>query len=440
MSRSPPKPVLMPLRVNTIPDPIRIDAFKALLDLDGRDHVCGKADIDDRGRYSDRACSPEETFSRVSPLLPRYGVTRLARQTGLDHVGIPVWSAIRPNSLSLAVNQGKGIGDSDAKISAVMEALERAVAGEPEIPSRIASRAEIQAEGLATDSLDGLIGRDQAELTDNEAIAWVEGYDLVGTRPVWVPREAVMLDRTMATCFWQSSDGLASGNTPLEATFHGLLERIERDADVLWSLAKSRERAERCTDPAIFRDVVIDDLASKIRKAGLQLQLFDITSNIGIPCFQALIGPGNLLERQNIGYAEAANGSGCHPDPIRAVIRAITEAAQSRLTLVSGSRDDIPDETYSRPLPKGLIEDFSFRPSPSTRKPLQADGQSLPASLQAILQVLRQQAIATAIAVPLNALDAEFSVVKVLVPGLESPPGARQKRFGSRALAKMLSR
>ena len=81
--------------------------------------------------YSDRICGPEQTWSRIEALLPRFGVTRLSRLTGLDRIGIPVWNAVSPNARSIVINQGKGIADIDAKVSAAMEALERAVAGEP---------------------------------------------------------------------------------------------------------------------------------------------------------------------------------------------------------------------------------------------------------------------------------------------------------------------
>ncbi len=72
--------------------------------------------------------SPRETLSRVEPLLAGFGITRVARHTGLDDIGIPVWCAYAPNSRSIVIAQGKGLTDIDAKVSTVMEALERAVA------------------------------------------------------------------------------------------------------------------------------------------------------------------------------------------------------------------------------------------------------------------------------------------------------------------------
>ena len=60
-----------------------------------------------------------------------FGITRLGRLTGLDRIGIPVWTATRPNATNLSVSQGKGVDDAAAAVSAVMEAAEMAAAERP---------------------------------------------------------------------------------------------------------------------------------------------------------------------------------------------------------------------------------------------------------------------------------------------------------------------
>ncbi len=62
-------------------------------------------------RYRDgthRTTSPEDTLTKVKPLLKEMGITRLANLTGLDRIGIPVISAVRPNSRSVSISPGKG--------------------------------------------------------------------------------------------------------------------------------------------------------------------------------------------------------------------------------------------------------------------------------------------------------------------------------------------
>ena len=78
-----------------------------------------------------RSCSAGETFQRVSPVLSRLGITRVAKQTSLDRIGVPVWCACTPNAKAIVIAQGKGIDDDAARTSAVMEAVERAVAASP---------------------------------------------------------------------------------------------------------------------------------------------------------------------------------------------------------------------------------------------------------------------------------------------------------------------
>ena len=43
-----------------------------------------------------RAVDPAVTLERIERLLPTIGITRVADITGLDRVGIPVFSCIRP--------------------------------------------------------------------------------------------------------------------------------------------------------------------------------------------------------------------------------------------------------------------------------------------------------------------------------------------------------
>ena len=188
--------------------------------------------IAEAATYSDRVCTPDETWGRIEALLPRFGITRLSRLTGLDCLGIPVWNAVSPNARSIVINQGKGITDIDAKVSAAMEALERAVAGDPLAPARRASRSDFAAAGETCLPLDIFIAAGKAFLAEDETLDWLAGRDVGTGERIWVPREAVILDRTpVEPRFWQSSDGLASGNDETEAILHGLLERIERDAD-----------------------------------------------------------------------------------------------------------------------------------------------------------------------------------------------------------------
>jgi YcaO-like protein with predicted kinase domain len=369
--------------------------------------------------YSDRICSPEQTW------------------TGLDRVGIPVWNAVSPNARTIVINQGKGITDIDARVSAAMEALERAIAGAPLVPARRASRREFDMAGETCLSLDIFIAAGQAFLAEDEAFDWLAGRNVVTGECVWVPREAVCLDRTdTRPRFWQSSDGLASGNSETEAILHGLLERIERDADRLWRLLPRAKRLATAIDPAAFADPVIDDLADRFHAAGLDLRLFDITSDLAVPTYAAVLGDVDILTRKQPLFHDVTIGYGTHPVAARAVIRALTEVAQSRLTYISGARDDLFAETFTRPLAPETLALFEAAPgSPKFYAEPQGDAAAL---LAYCLERLTACGIAPIVAVPLGDASLPVSVVKVIAPALENPEGARRHTLGSRALSLML--
>lgn len=387
-------------------------------------------------RYSDRICPPAETWERVEPILQRFGITRLSRLTGLDRLGIPVWNAVSPNSKSIVINQGKGVSDMDARVSAAMEALERAVACSPQTPVIEASATDLAGSGKRFANLAPLIALGQTDIEADETVAWIEGKDLVANAAVWVPFHAVTLDRTLEHCrFWQSSDGLASGNSETEAMLHGLLERIERDADVLWRVRSISWRLGTCVDPAHFNDPIVDDLVERFKKSGLELRLFDLTSDIGVPCYAAVAAEAGVLAQARPRFHDVTIGYGAHLVEERAVIRALTEVAQSRLTYISGARDDVFAETYRRSLPRETQVLFQAVPGAPKRYPGLAASGDPAALLDVLLGKLRTSGMKTVIAVPLHSPDLPVAVVKMLVPGLEHPDGARRHRLGARALS-----
>ena len=74
-----------------------------------------------------RSVSPEETLARVEGRLPAAGITRVADITNLDRIGIPVFSSIRPTAQrgAVSVYNGKGATPIEARVSAMMEGIER---------------------------------------------------------------------------------------------------------------------------------------------------------------------------------------------------------------------------------------------------------------------------------------------------------------------------
>lgn len=389
--------------------------------------------------YFDRIRAPAETVALMRPRLAEFGIARLARVTGLDHIGIPVWSAIRPNARTLAVSQGKGVDDAAAAASALMEAVEVATAERFDLPHLTASAGEMAAMGRGVALLEGLLRAGAAAPDRAEAIDWIEGYDLMNEAAVWLPLEAVTLsDGRRQSRYWQSTDGLASGNILWEAVHHGLCERVERDALALWALRDDAWVAERCRDPAIYHDAEIDKLAAKIEGAGLQLRLFDITSDVMIPVFFATISPVPSGHESKWNYFDLSSGSGCHPRRARAAIRAITEAAQTRLTTIAAVRDDFDPGKYDAKLNADLLP--YVHSAPRRQEPLvEEDAVDQDAYLDFMIARLRAAGVRSIFAAPLEAGDRGYAVAKVLVPELETISGDRRFAHGERALRVMFA-
>lgn len=300
----------------------------------------GSADTTIRYRTgTHRLISPDETWSAVRPHLQTAGITRVADVTWLDDLGIPTAQAIRPASLTLSVSQGKGTTLRAAQVSAVMESLE-AWHSEQVIPDLAATSARELAAELTYDPAD--LPRPSGSLYHDRArLDWMRATTLLSGETTWVPWSSVLVNvsvgrRWAPPLFTMDTNGLASGNTYSEAALHGLYELMERHS-VGTAVAGS----------TMF-EVADDDLAAsaaaelihRITDTGSALSVARIDTWAGYFCFAAeLTSP--LLEVPFAGY-------GLHHDPNVALLRAVTEAAQSRLTAISGAREDLPAAIYDR--------------------------------------------------------------------------------------------
>ena len=144
-------------------------------------------------RGTDRSADPGETLARVRPQMARMGITRLGNIIGLDRIGIPVAIAVRPNSRSVSVSQGKGLDLPQAMASALMEASEGFHAEEIG-PCREAAYRDLAASETVVDPKTLCAGPRPFDAA--APIAWIEGYDLLQQQACWVPAEIVHTDYT----------------------------------------------------------------------------------------------------------------------------------------------------------------------------------------------------------------------------------------------------
>ena len=268
-----------------------------------------------------RTRTPEETLAAVSPLMEDIGVTEILDLTPLDRLGIPCVAALRPSRAwgSVQIHPGKGSDPLQARVSAMMEAVERFSAEYRADPMQLASFEEIGV-ARAVDPQELILPR---KLAMGEKVHWTEGWDLLNDEPVWVPANAVFYpydSRGMVTpLFRPDPNGLGAGNTREEAILHGLLEVVERDALSLATQADRLGKRLVLPDSGIARGLLDRCIA-----AGLEVHLWLVAGRTHVPVVAAADDP------KARDPALLVTGSGAHTDPEIAAIRALTEMAHSR--------------------------------------------------------------------------------------------------------------
>ncbi len=388
---------------------------------------------------------PEETFQRILPYFVQAGITRIADVTGLDIIGIPVCTAIRPNAKSLSVSQGKGVRLISAKVSAAMEAIELYHAENVTLPRVTASYRDLCKQAYTCDP-SRLNLHPQTRYHEELPLEWVKGFDLIQQRDVFVPYDLVhcslLAEDTQAATFFVSSTGLASGNHFLEATSHALCEVVERDATYLWRLKTSTLGLKtRCVDLKTVQDPMAQMLFQKLTEAGLLTLVWDMTHDVGMPVFGCVI-----MESQDstaLFSIGVYHGFGCHLNKEVALMRAVTEAVQSRLTYISGARDDVYRETYEiaqstfhqdvwqRPfLTTGPGVDFRELPSLATNR--------LDLDVAVQLDQLKKAGFSQAVVVNLSRPEFDIAVVRVIIPGMGQSTKGPSAQLSARAKNQLL--
>ncbi len=359
-----------------------------------------------------RAATLDETWKRFSPRMRAAGITRLADLTGLDTLGVPVFAAIRPLGKSLSTQQGKGLSPEAARISALMESLET-YSAEHLTAKRV--RGSYKALRKRRNVVDvRKLPRPRGRLDFDATWPWLEGFDLIANEPILVPEQSITLDTTFTKppVFDISSNGLASGNVRVEAIVHGLCEVLERDAEAAWRRTGGDRRLvlDTITDPGCR--ALIDRKTS----TGARVFVWDLAAETGI----AAIGAAIMEDPHEPAWRPLGmyQGFGAHLLPEVAIARALTEAAQTRLTYIAGGRDDFFPFDYARATDPELMADLWERLAAPCDEPVMFDelprretrglGEDLEVLCDGLDQVIVVDVTHPKLGVP---------AVKVLVPG-----------------------
>ncbi|MET8243292.1 YcaO-like family protein [Streptomyces sp. NPDC005202] len=206
-------------------------------------------------------------------------------------IGVPL------NSGDLEPGIGRTLNFTKSRVTAVLEGLERYTGFHFRATDGIveASLAELGARAIDPRTLgyhfDAQYAQEDfpyAPLGVDEQIRWVEVTPLGDGRARYLPEMALSWVRRPTSrkpLFYDTSNGFALGQSPEEATLHGILEIVERDAFLL-TWYRRLLLPELTLGPA---DREIQDLVERVEiVTGFRIRLYWAALDTGIPVVVAL--------------------------------------------------------------------------------------------------------------------------------------------------------
>lgn len=351
------------------------------------------------------------TRQAAGPLLECYGITRVASLTALDVIGVPVYSAVRPQAATVAVSAGKGFSDDAAWISAVMESVEVATAEEfsPQVATVGAARELSLGYQVANLAL-----HPWAVVDDTTILSWMIVDDLVSGKTTMVPTATVGLrgwadEAWFPSAFITTTNGLASGNNLAEALLYAMFELVERDA--LAQAERTRlAAASRYPSSALGHDARA--VVEKLTSLGMTVTHYLLES---VPPAAAAV---TYLDQPDM--PQVFGGSAAHLSAVTAVERSLLEAVQSRISVISGLRDDISPDSYPQDLPHFLGEAGYEKEWAPDMPPLADDG--IGVALDRVVRGIHQRTNRPVLVAQLSEPGVFPAVVQVQAPGLLPSP------------------
>ena len=393
----------------------------------------------------ERSVVVAETYSRVKSIARRVPISRVVDLTPLDDLRLPVYSAVTPLARDLKIHNGKGATREAARVSALMEAVERVSAERTFAATVVASYQELERSGPLppVDPLAFDLPADTAYRPDSR-FTWVQGRELLAGRDVLIPLDLVITPPIEGILRDVDTNGVAAGNIHLEAVTHAICEIIERDAfsQILFVAAfgdhEKHARALVPIDLGTLRGQALE-WTKRIAGAGLRLDVLDITSDVGVPTFHTLLLDPQYPAPGGERLPRRFFGSGTHPDPDVAVFRALSEAIQSRLIVIQAARDSYNRiRTPSRSPAAAATGTRAVRLRQRSFANVSGfKSMDLRADLEFLLERLAKVGVRQCVAVDLTRPAWSIPVVRVRIPGL-SPYSVNMRRPGPRCFRHLL--
>ncbi|MBR3112776.1 MAG: YcaO-related McrA-glycine thioamidation protein [Methanobrevibacter sp.] len=372
-----------------------------------------------------RVIAPKKTIEINEDKLKIAGITRIADITDLDRIGLPIYTAIRPTAEdgAISIYGGKGITKDHAKASAMMEGFERYSAEKQDGDEVIvANIKEISERGEYIDPVSLNLPKDfKKENIEEMQLEWSIAKDIISDEEFYIPTNAIyhpyLHDNQVQSLFKSNTNGLASGNVLEEAILHGMLEVIERDA---WSIFELTHKNYAQIDLDSIESETVNDILEKFESEGIKIKLMDFTADVKIPTIAA---SADDTVTKDAGLLTL--GMGTHLDPEVAILRALTEVAQSRATQINGAREDTVRADFAREAGyerMKRINKFYFRDEEEKIKLSDIENKStssITKDIEIVKNELMDNDIDKILYVDLTRPELDVSVVRVIIPEME---------------------
>jgi ribosomal protein S12 methylthiotransferase accessory factor len=253
---------------------------------------------------------------------------------------------------------------------------------------------------------------------------WVEGYSLTRGRRTWLPLTAAYLglpEPLSSHVVFPESTGFATGSDYESAILSGLCEVIERDSLALWWL---HQLPMPRIDRGAWQAPALRELLHRAERVGLDTQLFDLTSDLGVP----VVG---LVQTSKRGSPRVVAMGACRTTVAAAALRVVEEAGSLRIALGWSKplvdRDTVRQGAPCPPMDFGLFyagddgpERFAFATQAAPIRSVLSDSDVGADPLETIVKRLADKDIEVFVVdvTQPEVRDVGLVVVRVIVPEL----------------------
>ena len=252
-------------------------------------------------------------------------------------------------------------------------------------------------------------------------LEWSTAKDLISNKEYLIPTNAIyhpyIHGNECESLFKSNTNGLASGNVLEEAILHGIFEVIERDA---WSIFELTHKNYAQIDLDSIESDIVNETINKFESEGIKIKLMDFTADIKVPTIAA---SADDTVTRDAGLLTL--GMGTHLDPEVAILRALTEVAQSRATQINGAREDTVRADFAREAGyerMKRINKYYFRDEEEKISISSIENKST-TSITKDLEIVKEELMANDIDkilyYDLTRPELDVSVVRVIIPEME---------------------